>query len=107
VRSEHTPRGLKARFIDSGPAVEAALAAGLRYVSDKQPGIRRERQGDGFVYIGANNQPVEDERVLARITSLAIPPARTNVWICATSHAHIQATGYNAKGRKQYPYHPH
>jgi DNA topoisomerase-1 len=107
MRGERTPRGLKARFVDSDPAVEAALAAGLRYVSDMQPGIRRKRQGDGFVYIGTNNQPVVDERVLARITSLAIPPAWTNVWICATSRGHIQVTGYDAKGRKQYRYHPH
>lgn len=80
--------------------------AGLRYVSDKKPGIRRERSGEQFSYIGVDDQPITDEKTLQRIHSLAIPPAWTDVWICPHPRGHIQATGRDAKGRKQYRYHP-
>jgi DNA topoisomerase-1 len=83
-----------------------ARAAGLRHVSDSRPGIRREPAGDGFRYIGPDGEQVEDEATLARIRSLAIPPAYTDVWICPDPRGHIQATGRDAKGRKQYRYHP-
>lgn len=85
---------------------EAAKMAGLRYVSDKKPGIRRERAGEQFSYIGVDGQPITDEKTLQRIHSLAIPPAWTDVWICPHPRGHIQATGRDAKGRKQYRYHP-
>jgi len=86
--------------------VESAEAAGLRYVNDAMPGIRREREGDEFRYIGANGKPIEDPNKLKRIKSLAIPPAWTEVWICPYANGHIQATARDAKGRKQYRYHP-
>ncbi|HET9922005.1 MAG TPA: DNA topoisomerase IB [Ktedonobacteraceae bacterium] len=86
--------------------VEAAKAAGLRYVSDKMPGIRRKRAGKHFSYIGVDGKPIHDETTLKRIRSLAIPPAWTDVWISPKPCGHIQATGRDAKGRKQYRYHP-
>jgi DNA topoisomerase-1 len=84
----------------------AAKAAGLRYVLDDRPGIRRERQDDGFRYLDAGGDPVTDEATLARIKSLVIPPAWTEVWICPQANGHLQATGRDARGRKQYRYHP-
>jgi DNA topoisomerase I len=84
----------------------AAKAAGLRYVHDDRPGIRREPAGDGFRYRDAKGGPVEDETTLKRIRSLAIPPAWTDVWICPQANGHLQATGRDARGRKQYRYHP-
>lgn len=86
------------------PAV--AKAAGLRYVHDDRPGIRRERTGDGLRYLDADGAPVTDEATLARIKSLAIPPAWSEVWICPRANGHLQATGRDARGRKQYRYHP-
>lgn len=84
----------------------AAKAAGLRYVHDDRPGIRREAVRDGFRYLDAHGEPVEDETTLKRIRSLAIPPAWTDVWICPQANGHLQATGRDARGRKQYRYHP-
>jgi DNA topoisomerase IB len=84
----------------------AARQAGLVYVSDTAPGIRRLGRGDGFRYVDADGRAVRDESTLARIRSLAIPPAYTDVWICADPDGHLQATGRDAKGRKQYRYHP-
>ncbi len=86
--------------------VEAAKAAGLRYVSDATPGIQRKRAGKHFSYLDLNGKPIRDEEQLKRIRSLGIPPAWTNVWICPNPRGHIQATGRDAKGRKQYRYHP-
>ena len=86
--------------------VESAQAAGLRYVSDIMPGIRRKKAGKGFTYVGADGKTIRDQKELARIRSLAIPPAYTDVWICPTANGHIQATGRDARGRKQYRYHP-
>jgi DNA topoisomerase I len=86
--------------------VESAQAAGLRYVSDTQPGIRRKRAGKGFAYVGSDGKTIRDAKELARIRSLAIPPAYTDVWICPSPNGHIQATGRDARGRKQYRYHP-
>jgi len=86
--------------------VEAASAAGLRYYTDQRPGIRRESHGDGFRYVGPDGGEITSERTLGRIKSLAIPPAWTNVWICPSPRGHLQATGYDARGRKQYRYHP-
>jgi DNA topoisomerase-1 len=86
--------------------VAAALSAGLRYVTDAHPGIRRLKQGRGFRYVGANGRVVHQQSELERIRRLAVPPAWTDVWICPDSRGHIQATGRDAKGRKQYRYHP-
>jgi DNA topoisomerase-1 len=84
----------------------AAKAAGLRYVSDTGPGIRRKRAGRNFRYIGVDGKPIRDTEQLRRIKALAIPPAYTDVWICPLPNGHIQATARDAKGRKQYRYHP-
>ncbi len=91
---------------DVAAPVEAAKAAGLRYVSDATPGIRRKRAGKHFSYIEPDGKPIHDEEQLKRIRLLGIPPAWTNVWICRNPRGHIQATGRDAKGRKQYRYHP-
>jgi len=85
--------------------IEAARAARLRYVTDSGPGIRRRAAGNGFVYLEPEDIRVEDEAVIARIRSLAIPPAWTEVWICRLPHGHLQASGRDARGRKQYRYH--
>lgn len=86
--------------------VASAKAAGLRYVSDARPGIQRKKSGTGFRYIGPDGKPVRDKEVLGRIRSLAIPPAWVSVWICPSANGHLQATGRDAKGRKQSRYHP-
>jgi DNA topoisomerase-1 len=78
----------------------------LVYVSDQEPGFRRERRGRHFVYRSARGRRVRSERILRRIRSLAIPPAYREVWICAVENGHLQATGRDARGRKQYRYHP-
>ncbi|WP_044559337.1 DNA topoisomerase IB [Azospirillum sp. B4] len=80
--------------------------SGLVYVCDGDPGIRRQRSGSGFRYRSADGAPVRDQALLARIKALVIPPAWTDVWICADANGHLQATGRDAKGRKQYLYHP-
>jgi DNA topoisomerase-1 len=86
--------------------LETAQAAGLRYVSDSMAGIRRVRSGKGFRYVGPDGRAIRDRNVLNRIRSLAIPPAYRDVWICSNPNGHIQATGRDARGRKQYRYHP-
>jgi len=87
-------------------AEEAARQASLAYVSDTEPGIRRRKAGNGFTYVGANGKRVSDRKTMARILSLVIPPAWTDVWISADPDGHIQATGRDQRGRKQYRYHP-
>jgi DNA topoisomerase I len=84
---------------------EAASAAGLRYVSDTRPGFGRRRVGTGFSYTATDGQTIRDPAVLRRIRALAVPPAWTDVWICPSPNGHIQATGRDARGRKQYRYH--
>jgi DNA topoisomerase-1 len=86
--------------------VDSARQAGLRYVSDTAPGIRRKRRGGKFNYFAPDGSRITDAEELARIRSLAIPPAWTDVWICANGRGHLQATGRDARGRKQYRYHP-
>jgi DNA topoisomerase-1 len=86
-------------------AEDAARSAGLRYVSDQTPGIRRRRAGNGFVYISPDGDRITDPTEVARIKSLAVPPAWTDVWLCPSPRGHIQATGRDARGRKQYRYH--
>lgn len=85
--------------------LESAKAAKLRYVSDDGPGIRRKRAGKGFTYVTDDGEHVTDDATLARIRALVIPPAWENVWICPLANGHIQATGRDVKGRKQYRYH--
>jgi DNA topoisomerase I len=80
-------------------APEAATAAGLRYVTDDAPGIRRRRAGKGFAYVGPDGRPIRDARELARIRSLVIPPAWTHVWICTSPEGHIQAVGRDSRQR--------
>jgi DNA topoisomerase IB len=87
-------------------ALAHAREAKLRYVSVGDPGIRREKNGKGWVYIGPDGKPVKDDDTLLRIRKLAIPPAYRDVWICADARGHLQATGFDARGRKQYRYHP-
>lgn len=91
----------------STPERTAARAAGLRYVDDTQPGISRRRAGKGFSYRDADGHAVRDAGTLQRIRALAVPPAYTAVWICAHANGHLQATGRDARGRKQYRYHAH
>jgi DNA topoisomerase-1 len=90
----------------SADAVETAKLVGLRYVSDDVPGITRKPAKEGFRYFDPDGKPIRDEETLARIKSLAIPPAWTDVWICPRENGHIQATGRDARKRKQYRYHP-
>ena len=99
---------------NSKPAVEiitdppaVAKAAGLRYVSDAKPGITRKPQGKSYRYTHPDGTVVKDEETLVRIKSLVIPPAYTDVWICPLPNGHLQATGRDARGRKQSRYHPH
>lgn len=87
-------------------APDTAQSAGLIYVSDEEPGIRRKKAGNGFTYKTSDGKTLKDKAVLMRIRSLAIPPAWTDVWICGKANGHIQATGRDARGRKQYKYHP-
>jgi DNA topoisomerase I len=84
----------------------AAREAGLRYVSDTRPGIRRQMGPLGFKYIATTGRVIRSAGEIARINKLAVPPAWTDVWICPDPRGHIQATGRDAKGRKQYRYHP-
>ena len=84
----------------------SARAAGLRYVNDDQPGITRRRRGRGFQYVAPDGKTISDRDARRRIDALAIPPAWTDVWICPSPNGHIQATGRDARGRKQYRYHP-
>jgi DNA topoisomerase I len=99
----HEPDDQTATMIDP---TASARAAGLRYVSDETLGIRRERQGDTFHYFDKQGREIDNEKELQRFKSLGIPPAWTDVWICPQPNGHIQATGRDAKGRKQYRYHP-
>jgi DNA topoisomerase-1 len=85
--------------------VRSARLAGLRHVTDGRPGIRRQRRGKGFSYLDAAGQLLRDPRERRRIAALAVPPAWTEVWICPLGNGHLQATGRDARGRKQYRYH--
>jgi DNA topoisomerase-1 len=96
-----TPTKDRDGTVISGPSP----VPGLRYMSDVVPGIRRKRKGRGFTYVDPDGERLQDAETLARIRALAIPPAWTDVWICATSNGHLQATGRDARGRKQYRYH--
>jgi DNA topoisomerase I len=86
--------------------VESSRLAGLRYVSDAKPGVTRKRRGKSFQYFDTEGKAIRDKSEIARIKSLAIPPAWSNVWICPRPNGHLQATGRDARGRKQSRYHP-
>ena len=92
-------------MIASSASVSDAQSAGLKYVTDDSPGLRRRRSGKGFTFTNLDGKPVRDRNELARIKGLVIPPAWTDVWICPDPRGHIQATGRDARGRKQYRYH--
>lgn len=96
--------GMRAPITPAEEATEAARTAQLRHVHDRQPGIKRIAAGRGWRYMWGH-RTVKDKATLARIGALAIPPAWKNVWICALPEGHLQATGHDAKGRKQYRYH--
>jgi DNA topoisomerase-1 len=87
-------------------STETLADAGLRYSTDSNKGLTRHRRGKNFVYLDQHGKPVRDADVISRINALAIPPAYTEVWICADARGHLQATGRDARGRKQYRYHP-
>src|SRR5688572_25345411 len=87
------------------PIAEPETPEGLRYASDTEPGIARREGRSGFEYVGSRGRRITSAETLARIRKLAIPPAWTDVWICADARGHLQATGRDARGRKQYRYH--
>ena len=89
----------------AGDEIAAAREAGLRYVTDDRPGITRRRAGRGFSYRDPFGKRISDRAEIERIRGIGIPPAWTNVWICPNPRGHIQATGRDARGRKQYRYH--
>src|ERR1700694_864053 len=93
------------RSLTPDSAAEAAQEAGLVYASDFEPGIRRVRKGRGFVYFDPHGKRMTDRDTLDRIATLAIPPAWKDVWICTRPRGHLQATGRDARGRKQNRYH--
>ena len=88
------------------PNAQSAKEGGLVYVNDTEPGLRQRRAGKGFAYVDAAGRVVRDKATLQRIRQLAIPPAYRDVWICTHADGHLQATGRDARGRKQYRYHP-
>lgn len=92
--------------VRGGELKNAAVEAGLIYIDDSRPGLTRRKSGKGFSYRDPKGSPVRDAATLERIKKLAIPPAYVDVWICPRRNGHIQATGRDAKGRKQYRYHP-
>jgi DNA topoisomerase-1 len=100
------PAGKRLGAIVSPDPLESAKAASLRYVTDDKPGISRQRRGAAFQYIDPSGKVIRDPEELQRIKSLAIPPAWREVWICPLRNGHLQATGRDAKGRKQHRYHP-
>ncbi|WP_416671747.1 DNA topoisomerase IB [Egbenema bharatensis] len=104
VKKRSLQRYLRSAIV-SDP-IESAKAAGLRYVSDDRPGIRRRRCGKGFTYFDVKGDRIRDPEEVQRIKSIAVPPAYEDVWICSLENGHLQATGRDAKGRKQYRYHP-
>jgi DNA topoisomerase-1 len=101
-----TKGGRRRRAGSAKAAPDSAAAARLRYVTDQSPGIRRIASGGTFRYVSADGKPIRDPATLERIRTLAIPPAWTSVWICPDPRGHLQATGRDARGRKQHRYHP-
>jgi len=108
ARTKVAKASARTRVAKAAPqdAVVAETPPGLVWVSDETPGIRRIRAGDGFAYVGPDGRRVGKADELRRIRALAIPPAYEDVWICTRANGHLQATGRDARGRKQYRYHP-
>ena len=92
--------------LSQGDYAAAAAAARLHHSSDERPGFTRRRRGKGFSYLTPDGETVTDDRIKRRLDSLAIPPAWSDVWICRSPNGHLQATGRDDAGRKQYIYHP-
>jgi DNA topoisomerase-1 len=92
--------------VDGATTHGGDLPPGLRYASDARPGCTRRRAGERFIYFDRDGRRIRDADEIARINALAVPPAYTDVWICADPRGHLQATGRDARGRKQYRYHP-
>jgi DNA topoisomerase I len=106
MKSNHRHISMASTIIDAeADARQAAHSAALTYTSDSKPGIRRKRAGRGFVYRDASGKIVRSAADLARIRMLVIPPAWVDVWICPSANGHLQATGRDVRGRKQYKYH--
>jgi DNA topoisomerase-1 len=105
TRGTNTRNGNAIESAAAADSVEAAEEAGLKYVNDDRPGYRRKAKGKEFDYLDTEGKTIREEQRLLRIKRLAIPPAWTDVWICPSSNGHIQATGRDARGRKQYRYH--
>ncbi|MEP0872019.1 DNA topoisomerase IB [Trichocoleus desertorum AS-A10] len=107
LQRQRSKRSQRRKFLASliTDPVQSAQVAGLRYVNDDSPGIQRQPRGKGFVYLNVDGKLIRDRQEIQRIDSLAIPPAYKDVWICPFANGHIQATGRDAKGRKQYRYH--
>jgi DNA topoisomerase-1 len=103
--SERSPQAIESLTGVAAEAAQMADEAGLIYVSDTEPGIRRQRAAKGFLYVTPDNEPLTSAKELQRIAKLAIPPAYRDVWICTKARGHLQATGRDARGRKQYRYH--
>ncbi|MEP6715515.1 MAG: DNA topoisomerase IB [Terriglobia bacterium] len=87
--------------------MKSAVLAGLRYVRCSSPGVQRRKAGAGFTYVDTDGRRIGDKKFLRRVRSLVIPPAWREVWICPCDDGHLQATGLDARGRRQYRYHPH
>ena len=105
TRGTNTRNGKAIKPEVAADSEEAAKEAGLRYVTDERPGYTRKPRGKHFEYFDTEGKPIRDEQRLLRIKRLAIPPAWTDVWVCPSANGHIQATGRDARGRKQYRYH--
>ena len=105
TRGTNTRNGKAIESAVAADSAEAAEEAGLQYVNDDRPGYSRKAKGKDFEYLDTEGKTIRDEQRLLRIKRLAIPPAWTEVWICPSSNGHIQATGRDARGRKQYRYH--
>lgn len=105
ARGTNTRNGKLSEVSVAADSAEAAGEAGLQYVSDERPGYSRRAKGKDFEYLDLEGRPIRDENRLLRIKRLAIPPAWTEVWICPSANGHIQATGRDARRRKQYRYH--
>ena len=103
ARGTNTRNGKAIESAVAADSAEAAEEAGLQYVNDDRPGYSRKAKGKDFEYLDTGGKTIRDEQRLLRIKRLAIPPAWTEVWICPSSNGHIQATGRDARGRKQVP----
>lgn len=109
IRRRHSSAGAPVHAPRSDSVVKAKTAAadaGLRYITDQSPGIARKRMGADFIYVDSTGRRIKEPETLERIRSLAIPPAWQDVWICPQARGHLQATGRDARGRKQHRYHP-